>query len=109
MQYRLNQKNGDSLSLLGFGCLRFPRKNGKIDFEETQREILEAVRLGVNYFDTAYVYGGSEETLGKILAQNGIRKSVYIATKLPHYYIKKTEDFERFFAEELQRLQTDYV
>lgn len=109
MQYRLNKKNGDSLSLLGFGCLRFPRKNGKIDFEETQREILEAVRLGVNYFDTAYVYGGSEETLGKILAQNGIRKSVYIATKLPHYYIKKTEDFERFFAEELQRLQTDYV
>ena len=65
MKYR-KDKQGNDLSALGFGCMRFPRKDGKIDLEETEREILEAVELGINYFDTAYVYGGSEDALGEI-------------------------------------------
>ncbi len=62
----------------------------------------------MNYFDTAYTYGGSEVCLGKFLAK-GWRDKVNIATKLPHYYVKETGDMERFFTEQLNRLQTDHV
>ena len=70
MQYRLD-KYGNELSVLGFGCLRFPQKNGKIDMEATREQIALAVEQGVNYFDTAYVYGGSEAALGEILEAEG--------------------------------------
>jgi len=52
MQYRSDQK-GTELSMLGYGCLRFTKKNGKIDLHKAEEEIMEAVRGGVNYFDTA--------------------------------------------------------
>jgi len=65
MNYR-TARNGKQLSILGFGCMRFPMKQGRIDREETEREILYAVENGVNYFDTAYIYPGSEEVLGEI-------------------------------------------
>ena len=87
MQYRSDRK-GTKLSVLGYGCLRFTKENGKIDIDKTEKEIMEAIRSGVNYFDTAYVYGGSEAALGEILTRNGVREQVYIATKLPHYLIK---------------------
>ena len=74
-------------SILGFGCMRFPMKNGSIDLRETQREIACAIKYGVNYFDTAYVYKGSEKALGIILAKNNWRNKVILATKLPHYLI----------------------
>lgn len=70
MQYRINEKTGERLSALGFGCMRFPRKAGAIDRAETEREILRAVEAGVNYFDTAYIYPGSEEVLGEIFHKN---------------------------------------
>ena len=108
MQYR-EDKYGNPLSVLGFGCLRFPQKAGKIDLEETEREIMEAYRSGVNYFDTAYIYTGSEAALGQILEKNQIREKVHIATKLPHYLVKSLEDMEKMFREELKRLRTDYV
>ena len=81
MQYRSDRK-GTKLSVLGYGCLRFTKENGKIDIDKTEKEIMEAIRSGVNYFDTAYVYGGSEAALGEILARNGVREQVYIATPL---------------------------
>ena len=62
LQYRKDKK-GTELSILGYGCLRFTKKNGKIDLEKAEKEIMEAVRNGVNYFDTAYVYHGSEAAL----------------------------------------------
>jgi len=108
MNYR-KDKYGNKLSILGFGCMRFPSKYGKIDFEETEREILHAFENGVNYYDTAYIYPGSEATLGRILEKNSIRNKVNIATKLPHYLIKSKSDFDRFFSEELERLRTDYI
>ena len=108
MNYR-NDKYGVPLSILGFGCLRFPKDGNKIDMEATERQIMSAIRNGVNYFDTAYVYGGSEEALGKILEKNGVRKDIYIATKLPHYLIKSRTGLEKLFQEELKRLRTDYV
>ena len=108
MQYR-QDKYGNDLSQLGFGCLRFPQKNGKIDMEATREQIRLAVEQGVNYFDTAYVYGGSEAALGEILESEGLRDRVKIATKLPHYLIKSSAALEKMFREELKRLRTDHV
>ena len=108
MNYRTD-KYGNKLSILGFGCMRFPMKAGRIDLAETEREILTAIEGGVNYFDTAYIYPGSEAALGEILERNGLRDRVYIATKLPHYLIKSREGLDKLFAEELRRLRTDHV
>ena len=108
MQYRLD-KYGNELSVLGFGCLRFPQKNGKIDMDATREQIRLAVEEGVNYFDTAYVYPGSEAALGEILESEGLRERVKIATKLPHYLIKSRAGLEKMFREELKRLRTDRV
>ncbi len=108
MQYR-KDKQGNDLSALGFGCMRFPRKDGRIDLGETEREILEAVELGVNYFDTAYIYGGSEEALGEIVGRNALRDKIRIATKLPQYLVSKNASLDKYFAEQLKRLRTDRV
>ena len=89
--------------------MRFPRKGTGIDFKETEREIVTAVENGINYFDTAYVYGSSEAVLGEILQKNSLREKVYIATKLPHYLIKSREDLEAKFNEQLSRLRTEYI
>ena len=108
MNYR-RDKYANPISALGFGCLRFPQKNGKIDLEETTREIVAAVEAGVNYLDTAYVYSGSEAALGQILEETGLRSRVNIATKLPHYLIKSIDGMEKLFREELSRLRTDHI
>jgi predicted aldo/keto reductase-like oxidoreductase len=84
--------------------MRFSR-----DMAETERMILGAIGGGVNYFDTAYMYPGSEETLGKILDKYKKRDSVFIATKLPLIMCKGPEDFDRFFDKELERLKTDHI
>lgn len=108
MQYRCDRK-GTELSILGYGCLRFTKNNGKIDLKKAETEIMEAIHGGVNYFDTAYVYQGSEAALGEILKRNNCREQVHIATKLPHYLIKSRAGLEKCFQEQLRRLQTDYV
>ncbi|MDE7478880.1 MAG: aldo/keto reductase [Lachnospiraceae bacterium] len=108
MNYR-KDKYGNDISILGYGCMRFSKAAGKIDMEKTEKEIMTAFQNGVNYYDTAYVYGGSEAALGEILAHNHIRKQVYIATKLPHYLIKAKDSMDKYFAEQLKRLRTDYV
>ena len=108
MNYR-SDKYGNQISVLGFGCMRFPQTMGIINTEETEREIITAYKSGVNYYDTAYVYPGSEATLGEILHKNNIRKDVYIATKLPHYLIKNADNLENLFNEQLKRLKTDYM
>ncbi|MDE6889068.1 MAG: aldo/keto reductase, partial [Eubacterium sp.] len=52
------EKRKNDWSILGFGCMRFPTKNGRIDMRETERELAFAIQHGINYFDTAYVYKG---------------------------------------------------
>lgn len=108
MNYRTD-KYGNELSILGYGCMRFPRKQGKIDMEITEQLICHAVEQGVNYFDTAYIYPGSEAAVGEILEKTGLREKVNIATKLPHYLIKSKEGLDKLFQEELRRLRTDHV
>ena len=104
MQYRDDKKTENKLSALGLGCMRFPR-----DKAETERMVLSAIDGGVSYFDTAYAYPNSEVTLGEILTKHNKRKDVYIATKLPLVLCKSADDFDKFFNEQLRRLQTDYV
>lgn len=99
---------GEEISILGFGCMRFPRKNGRIDEERTEKQILSAIDQGVNYFDTAYIYPGSEKVLGKILAK-GHRNKVKIATKLPPYLVHSRKDMDRILEVELKNLKTDYI
>ena len=89
--------------------MRFTRKGNVLDLEKAEQEILAAYHAGVNYFDTAYIYPGSEELVGKILYRNGIRDKVYVATKLPQYLVRNLAGAEKMFQEELTRLQTDYV
>ena len=108
MQYR-NDNKGEPLSILGFGCMRFAKKNGRIDMEAAEQQILEAFHAGVNYFDTAYVYGGSEAAIGEIFEKNQMREKIHIATKLPQYLISSRSAIDRYFNEELSRLRTDHV
>ena len=108
MLYRKDRR-GEEISQLGFGCMRFQRKGTGIDHAEAEREILYAIENGVNYFDTAYLYPGSEECLGKVLEDNKCRDKVKIATKLPQYLVKKKEQIDSFFEEELSRLKTDHI
>ena len=108
MNYRLD-KYGNKLSVLGYGCMRFPRKQGKIDMVVTEKLIRLAIEEGVNYFDTAYIYPGSEAAVGEILEKTGLREKVYIATKLPHYLIRNREGLDKLFQEEQRRLRTDHV
>ena len=77
--------------------------------EKAEAEIMEAFRGGVNYFDTAYIYPGSEAAVGAIFEKNGIRDQINIATKLPHYLLKKHDDLDRYFNEQLKRLRTDHI
>ena len=108
MKYR-KDRYGNEISQLGYGCMRFTKKGGNIDYEKAEKEVLLAIEKGVNYFDTAYIYSGSEECLGRILDENGCRDMVNIATKLPQYMLRSMKAIEKTFAEELSRLRTDHV
>ena len=103
----MKQRNG--ISILGYGCMRFTRSGNTLDFDKADREFMRAVELGVNYFDTAYIYPGNEDLVGRIIEKNGIRDKINLATKLPQYMINSRSAIDKYFAEELKRLRTDYV
>lgn len=109
MEYRLDARSGDKLSVLGMGCMRLPRGMSGIDLQKTELIILEAFERGVNYFDTAYAYNGSEEALGQVVERYGLRERIHIASKLPHGRCKSINDVERLFNTSLERLRTDYL
>lgn len=108
MQYR-TMKDGTEVSILGYGCMRFTSSAGRINLEKAEKEVMLAIENGVNYFDTAYIYGGSEEALGSILERNHCREKVQIATKLPYYLLKNASSVEKLFQEQLKRLRTDHI
>ena len=89
--------------------MRFTKKGGGIDMAKTEQELLAAYRAGVNYYDTAYIYPGSEAAVGEIFERNHIREKVNLATKLPQYLIGNRAALDRYFDEELSRLRTSYV
>ena len=108
MNYRVIPKTGDKVSALGYGCMRFPRKGRGIDGVRTRAQVISAIERGVNYFDTAYLYPGSEQALGEALS-GGYREKVKIATKLPHMLVKSPADMDVIFQRQLERLKTDCI
>jgi uncharacterized protein len=108
MLYREMGNTGEKVSVLGYGCMRFPKKDRNIDEERTEKQIISAIDQGVNYFDTAYIYPGSEVVLGKILAK-GYRDKVMIATKLPLFMVHARKDMNNILNTSLKRLQTDHI
>ncbi len=103
MQYRVDKRSGNKLSALGFGCMRLP--GGR----KTEALLLDAINQGVNYFDTAYLYPGSEDAVGDVLARHDLREKVFLATKLPHYMCRGEADFDKFFNVQKRRLRTVYI
>lgn len=95
---------------LGFGLMRLPEKDGEIDIEHVKRMVDKYMQMDMNYFDTAYVYHGgkSEVAAREALVKRYPRDSFMIATKLPAWEIKKAEDVERIFNEQLERAGVDY-
>ena len=108
MQYRKDKK-GEDISILGYGCMRFSKKGNSIDVEKAGKELMAALDAGVNYFDTAYIYPGSEVALGEIMEKYQCRDRMKIATKLPQYLITNTAQIEKYFQEQLSRLKTDHI
>lgn len=108
MQYR-SDRYGNDISILGYGCMRFTRERGSINYSKTEDELLRAIELGINYFDTAYVYPGSEELLGEFFSRNPVREKIRIATKLPQYLVRNAAQLDRYLNEELRRLKSDYI
>lgn len=110
MEKRVFQTINEEVSLLGFGGMRFPTKDGEIDYELSSKMVDIAYKNGVNYFDTAYPYhdGKSELFFGKAMKKYD-RKSFFLATKMPLWAVKSREDAERIFNEQLEKLQTEYI
>jgi len=101
------------VSALGFGCMRFPVIGGNpssIDEKPAAEMLYLAIDSGVNYLDTAFPYhdGQSEGFLGRTI-QGSYRDKVKLATKLPSWKVEKTEDFDFYLNEQLDRLRTDHI
>jgi predicted aldo/keto reductase-like oxidoreductase len=111
MLYREVPKNGDKLSVLGYGCMRLPVRMHAINEKLAEKQILYALERGVNYFDTAYPYHNrkSEPFLGKVFSKNGCRDKVKIATKLSHWMTQSKADMDRILDEQLSKLKTDRI
>ena len=97
------------LSLLGFGAMRLPEKDGAIDEAQVEEMVAYAMEHGVNYFDTAYPYHGgmSERVMGKILNKYP-RDSFYLADKYPGHQILENYDPAEIFEEQLRRCGVEY-
>lgn len=110
---RKNQKCGDMVSMIGFGCMRFPTngpgRNAPVDEAKTQELVDYAYAHGINYYDTAYVYHGgkSEGIIGRALKKYP-RESYFLADKMPGFMVRSKEDVPKFFEEQLARCGVDY-
>lgn len=114
MTYRTNPNNGDKISILGYGCMRWPNDpvTGEIDQEMVNKLVDEAIEHGVNYFDTspAYLRGLSERATG-IALKRYPRESYYIATKLSNF-APQQQSFEEsvaLYKKSFVEMQTDYI
>ena len=113
MKYRKMGSLDWEVSALGLGCMRLPQRRVnrlRANADASIELIRHAIDRGINYLDTAWFYhlGDSEKILGQAL-QGGYRERVRIATKLPTFLVRKTEDFDRYLSAQLERLQTDYI
>ena len=115
MTYRTNNGNGDKVSILGYGCMRWPMikdENGRdiIDQEAVNRLVDYAMEHGVNYYDSSPVYlqGQSEQATGIALSRYP-RESYFIATKLSNFSNSTRENSIEMYRMSLKNFQTDYI
>ena len=110
MEKRLFNKLGFETSLLGLGCMRFPQKNGKIDLLETEKLVDACMAGGINYFDTAYVYGDgdSENAVKRTLVERYPRERFYLANKLPMWLIPEGHTPQELLETSLKRTGVTY-
>ena len=106
---RLCGKTGLSLPRLGFGLMRLPQKDGRIDRAAAEAMVARAMAAGCNYFDTAYMYhdGDSERFVGQALTRYP-RESYFLTSKMPIAMMHGAEDNERIFKEQLARTKAGY-
>lgn len=105
-----NNFQDKQLSLLGFGCMRFPvDQNGVIDETQVNEMVKYAMEHGINYFDTAWPYhdGESEKVIGRALSKYP-RDSFYLATKFPGHQISSNYDPKAVFEKQLEKCGVDY-
>ena len=107
MLYRKIKKNGDEISVLGYGAMRLPSNNGRTDEKRAIEQIRYAIDHGVNYIDTAMMYM-NEPLVGRAL-EDGYREKVKIATKLPPLSVNKEEDLMNIFKIQLQNFNVDFI
>ncbi len=100
---------------MGFGCMRLPledENNSKsINIDEVKEMVDVFMENGYNYFDTGYQYhdGDSEKAIKEAIVERYPRDSFLIADKMPIYTIKKQDQPEKIFNEQLERLGVDYI
>ncbi len=101
---------GIDLSLLGFGCMRFPTVDGKINEPMAEKMLDDAYKAGVNYFDTAFPYhnGDSEPFVGRALSKYK-RDTYYLATKLPTWKVNTLDDAKEIFELQRSRIDENYI
>jgi predicted aldo/keto reductase-like oxidoreductase len=115
MEYRINPGNGDKVSLLGYGCMRWPQKPGPdgkdlIDQEKVNELVDYAIDHGVNYFDTSPAYlGGESERASAIALNRHPRKDFFWATKLSNFQDASREASLRMYRDSFEQLQTDFI
>jgi uncharacterized protein len=113
MLYRELGVTGEKISILGFGCMRLPVKdgdNGQVDMDRAVTLIRTAIDNGINYLDTGYPYhnGQSELAIAKAV-KDGYREKVFIADKLPIWLVETRKDMDNYLDEQLSRLDIDCI
>lgn len=115
MTYRTDPHTGRKVSLLGYGLMRLPVKEGanpnsdEVDQEMVDKLVDYALAHGVNYFDTAHPYhkGMSQIAIGKALKKYP-RDSFFLATKMPTPHMPTLEQAKEIFEKQLRDCQVEY-
>lgn len=113
MEYRIDARTGNKISLLGFGAMRLKSSGTNIDMDLATELFKYAIDNGVNYIDTAYLYGNgsgsNERALGEILENLNYRDKVFLSTKMNRMIIHSRDDMEDMFKKQLNNLRTDHI
>ena len=116
MTLRTSSKSGDKVSLLGYGCMRWPLSekpaaDGNVIDQEAVNELVDyALAHGVNYFDTAPVYmqGFSEKSTGTALKRHP-RDRFFVATKMSNFQEYDRESSLAMYRQSFEDLQVEYI
>lgn len=116
MTLRVNPKTNEKVSLLGYGCMRWPtlpapEKGGNVIDQDAVNELIDyAMAHGVNYYDTSpvYVQGWSEKSTGIALKRHP-REKFYVATKLSNFSNYTRENSIAMYRKSFEDLQVDYI